>query len=248
MPPPPERRPGDGVCTSIIVPAYNEEANIEGVVKEALKALEELGLSHEVLVGNDGSTDGTRAILDELAAGCPRVRVFHSTTNKGVARTCLALYRQTLGDVVAFFPGDGQVRPGQIANLLKGKDLFDVVVGFRRDRQDPLHRRLNAWLWNGATRLLFGLPVRDVDSVKLFPGDFIRSVPVQSESPFMETEILIRARGSGLRVGNVDVDHLPRTGGRNTGARPTVIVHALGEMMRFWIRQHSGGWRARTPQ
>jgi hypothetical protein len=61
-------------------------------------------------------------------------------------------------------------------------------------------------------------------------------MPVESLSPFMETEILIRARERGLRLGNVEVEHFPRMAGQASGARPQVILKALGEMMRFWVR------------
>ncbi len=221
---------------SVVIPAYNEAATIEAVVQDALETLEEVTPCSEVLVGNDGSTDGTQEILDRLAATHPEVGVIHTYPNRGVARNCLDLYRRARGDLVAFFPGDGQVLPRELRHLLTGRDRFDLVVGYRQRRRDPGHRRLNAWLWNAATRVLFRLPVRDVDSVKLFPGDFVRTVPVESRSPFMETEILIRARQRGLRIGNVVVEHLPRTGGRASGARPRVILTALGEMVHFWAR------------
>jgi hypothetical protein len=162
--------------------------------------------------------------------------VIHTYPNRGVARNCLDLYRRATGDLVAFFPGDGQVRPRELRRLLAGCDRFDLVVGHRRHRRDPWPRRLNAWLWNTATRVLFGLRVHDVDSVKLFPGDLVRTVPVESLSPFMETEILIRARERGLRIGNVEVEHFPRTAGRASGARLGVVLRALREMVRFWVR------------
>jgi glycosyltransferase involved in cell wall biosynthesis len=222
---------------SLVIPAYNEAVNIEGVVREALEVLAGVTPCFEVLVGNDGSTDGTREILDRIAAAHPRVRVIHTYPNRGVAQTCLELYRKATGDFIAFFPGDGQVRPRELHKLLAGLDRFDLVVGHRRHRRDPWHRKVNAWLWNAASRLLFKVHVRDVDSVKLFPGDLLRTVPVESRSPFMETEILIRARERGLRLGNVEVEHLPRVAGRASGARLGVVLQALGEMGRFWIRR-----------
>ncbi len=220
----------------MIIPAYNEAGNIEAVVAEALATLGTVTTRFEVLVGNDGSTDGTHEILDALARIHPSVRVVHTYPNQGVARTCLDLYRRSLGDMVAFFPGDGQVRPRELVRLLEGRVRFDIVIGRRKPRRDPVHRRVAAWAWNVASLVLFRLAVWDVDSVKVLPGDLARSVPVDSRSPFMETEILIRAKARGLRIGNVDVEHFPRTSGRNTGAGPRVIIHALGEMLRFWFR------------
>ncbi len=224
----------------MVIPAYNEADMIGSVVEEALGVLGSVTSRFEVLVGNDGSTDGTREIVGALAAAHPEVLVVHADENRGMARNCLDLYRRAKGDVVALFPGDGQVRPRQLLRLLAGRNRFDLVVGRRRPRRDPFPRRAKAWAWNTGLRALFGLRVWDVDSVKLYPGALVRSVPVTSRTPFMETEILIRARARGLRIGNVDVEHFPRTTGRSDGGRVGLAVAALVEMASFWCR-----WRFR---
>lgn len=241
------RRPSS-TFVSMVIPAYNEAGSIQAVVEEALDVLRAAAPRFEVLVGNDGSTDGTREVLDALVRKHPEVLAIHLYPNGGVARTCLALYRKSRGDVVAFFPGDGQVRPRQILRLLDARSRFDVVIGYRKPRRDPLRRRAAAWAWSAACRVFFRLPVWDVDSVKIFPGELVRSIPIESHSPFMETEILIRARTKGLSIGMVDVEHFPRTTGTNTGGRPRVMLSAVGELLSFWIkrvllqRESASGW------
>ena len=232
----PDERARRSVFVSMVIPAYNEEGSIQAVVREAIEVLGGTVSRFEVLVGNDGSTDGTQEVADALAAAYPQLRVIHVYPNRGVAQMCLDLYRRTQGDIVALFPGDGQVRPIEFLRLLEGQSRFDVVIGRRRPRRDPFQRRVKAWAWNMASRTLFGLRAWDVDSVKLFPGDLVRSVPVTSRTPFMETEILIRARARGLRIGNVDVEHFPRSAGRPSGGRAGVAITSLREMLWFWYR------------
>lgn len=221
---------------SIVVPAFNEAGNIEAVVREALDVLAHHADRFEVIVGDDGSRDGTGDVVERLAAADPRVRLLRKPVNGGVARMCRDLYRASRCDLVAFFPGDGQVPPREIVPMLAARDRFDVVVGWRRDRKDPFHRIVNAAVWNLATRILFGLRVRDIDSVKLWPGEFLRSAEIVSETPFMETELLVRARQAGLRIGNADVGHQPRTYGIASGARLGVIFSSLAELARFRLR------------
>lgn len=219
---------------AIAIPAYNEAGAIGDVIRDSLAVLAEVASEYEVLVGNDGSQDRTGAIADELARAHPQVRVVHHARNQGVARTCWELYRMAQTDWVAFFPGDGQIPPGELRAMLGGLDRMDVVVGHRYPRRDPAHRLVTAWLWNAAGRFLFGLNVRDMDSVKLYPMSLIRSIEIESASPFMETEILIKAARLGLRVGNVNVAHRPRRAGRQTGLRPRVVAGALAELLRYW--------------
>ena len=224
---------------SIVIPAYNEEGTIARIVRESFEVLSEVASEYEVLVGNDGSRDRTREILDHLAREHDHLRVIHQDDNRGVGRTCWTLYQMARTDWVAFFPGDGQVPPCELRKLLDGLQQFDVVVGLRRHRMDSPIRLAAAWLWNRAGQLLFGLKVQDMDSVKLYPTSLIRAITIESATPFLETEILINAVQMGLRVGNVDVTHRPRISGRQSGMRPRVVLGALGDMVRYWWR-HRG--------
>lgn len=227
------------LSVSIVIPAYNEQGTIAEVVSESMEVLSEVASEYEVLVGNDGSRDRTREILDQLDREYDCLRVVHQDHNRGVGRTCWALYQMARTDWVAFFPGDGQVPPRELRRLLDGLQQFDVVVGLRRHRMDPPVRLVAAWLWNRAGQLLFGLNVQDIDSVKLYPTSLIRGATIEAETPFLETEILINAVRMGLRVGNVDVTHRPRISGRQSGMRPGVVLGALCDMLRYWWR-HRG--------
>lgn len=221
---------------SVVIPAYNEEAIIASVVTESLEVLPRICSEYEVIVADDASLDATGKILDELAQKHPRVRVIHNPHNRGTAATLWTLYRAARCEWICSLPADGQVRAADIPRLVGGLDRFDIVVGHRKRRQDPRYRLASAWLWNLAVRALSGVRVRDVDSVKLYPRELFANIEVSTRSAFMETEILLKAKALGYRMGNVEVTHHPRQAGRASGVSVPIILHAGRDLIGFWLR------------
>ena len=222
---------------SYFFPAHNEEANLAGLVEEALETLPGLADTFEIIAVDDGSRDRTRAIADELAAAHPHlVRVVHHPTNLGYG----AALRSGLGaaryELVAFTDGDRQFRVadlGRLTERLAGADQPDVVVGFRIKRADPVVRTIYARLYRLANRIFFGLRVTDVDcACKLFRRDALASLRVESGGAFFSAELLIKLRAAGRSVVEVGVPHYPRTAGSPTGAKPSVVLRAIKD---FWL-------------
>jgi glycosyltransferase involved in cell wall biosynthesis len=222
---------------SYFFPAHNEEANLAGLVEEALATLPDLAATFEIIAVNDGSRDRTAAIADELAASHPDVvRAVHHPTNLGYGaalRTGLAAARYEL---VAFTDGDRQFQVadlGRLTERLAGADRPDVVVGFRIKRADPLIRTIYARLYRLANRIFFGLTVTDVDcACKLFRREALEGLTVESGGAFFSAELLIKLQAAGRSVAEVGVPHYPRTAGSPTGARPSVVWRAVKD---FWF-------------
>jgi glycosyltransferase involved in cell wall biosynthesis len=221
---------------SIVIPAYNEQGNIEEVVSQALSVLNAVAKDYEVLVVNDGSTDDTGKILDRLAQNTAQLRVIHHLKNKGVGEALKTLYANARGDYIFTLPGDGQVKAQELPKFLPFTDRLDIIVGNRQNRVDPLYRLINARLYNLALRLLFGLRVHDVDSVKLYKGEIFDNIQIESSGALGEAEILVKAKDKGYRIGEIDIEHYPRTAGKQTGAKLSVIVRAMWELLVFWTR------------
>lgn len=215
---------------SIVIPAYNESANLPSVIAEAV-ALDPA----EILVCDDASTDNTPSVLASLAARHPSLRILRNPQNLGVALTLARLYREARGPLVFFAPGDGQVGAAQVARLLPLLDRADVVVGVRRHRRDPQLRRINARVYNLAVRILLGLNVQDVDSVTLFRKEVLDAVQCRSRGIVRCAELLVRARRLGYRVAEAEVEHRPRVAGRQTGAGVGFIATAAVELARLAI-------------
>lgn len=225
---------------SFFFPAYNEEQNVENVVREALDTLPRFADDLEVVVIDDGSTDRTGEIADRLAAADPRVRVVHHRPNRGyggAVRSGLARARKAY---VFYTDGDLQFRIEDLGRLVARIDVADVVVGYREKRADPPRRLFIAWVYNTLIRVLFAAPFRDVDcAFKLFRRSVFDRVPlerVRSNGAFFSPEHLLVLRAAGMRMEQVGVRHFPRTAGQEKGATPLVIARAMRDLLRLRLR------------
>jgi glycosyltransferase involved in cell wall biosynthesis len=234
---------------SYFFPAHNEEANLAGLVEEALATLPSIAETFEIIAVNDGSRDRTAAIADELAAAHPDVvRAVHHPTNLGYG----AALRSGLGaaryELVAFTDGDRQFQVadlGRLTERLGAADHPDVVVGFRIKRADPPIRTIYARLYRLANRIFFGLTVTDVDcACKLFRREALEGLRVESGGAFFSAELLIKLRAAGRSVAEVGVPHYPRTAGSPTGAKPSVVFRAVKDFWLLRLRMWSNRGRA----
>jgi glycosyltransferase involved in cell wall biosynthesis len=223
-------------AVSLFFPMFNEEGNIGQVVRSALDALDALArasVDGEVIVVNDGSRDDTGAIADRLAAADRRVRVVHHPQNRGYGAALRSGFEAARHPLVVLADGDNQFDLGELPILLGAIDGFDVVSGYRITRRDPAIRRLNAFMYNRLARVLFDIPVRDVNcGFKLYRRSLLdRLLPqLQSTGALINVEMLARARKLGARVAEVGVHHYPRKTGSPTGGNPAVIVRAFREL------------------
>jgi len=229
---------------SFFFPALNEEKNVAPIVEEALAVLPRFADDIEVTVVDDGSTDRTGAIADELATKDPRVRVIHHGTRRGYGGAVRSGLRAAAKDWIFFTDGDRQFALEDLGLLIEASDGVDVVVGFRKKRADPARRLFVAWVYNRLIRLLFGGGWRDVDcAFKLFRREVFERVPlerVHSEGAFFSPELLITMRRAGVRVRQIGVRHFPRTAHEPKGASPKVILRAIRDLgrlrIRLWLR------------
>ncbi len=227
---------------SYFFPAHNEEANLRGLVEEALGALPSIADVFEIVIVDDGSRDATPRIADELAAADPRVRVVHHPVNRGYGSALRSGFGSARHDLLAFTDGDRQFKVidlGRLTARYQEGDV-DVVAGYRIKRADPLVRTLYAAAYRLANRIFFGLRVTDIDcACKLFRRDSLDGITVESGGAFFSAELLIKLKASGRRIAEVGVPHYPRTAGSATGARPQVVFRAIRDFwllrLRLWV-------------
>jgi glycosyltransferase involved in cell wall biosynthesis len=225
---------------SFFFPALNEEDNVAPIVEEALSVLPRFADDLEITVVDDGSSDRTGAIADELARRDPRVRVIHHGTRRGYGGAVRSGLVAATKRWVFFTDGDRQFALEDLALLIAESNGADAVVGFRKKRADPARRLFVAWVYNGLIRLLFGGGWRDVDcAFKLFRREVFVRVPlerVRSNGAFFSPELLITLRRAGVRVRQVGVRHFPRTAHEPKGASPRVIIRAIRDLLRLRAR------------
>ena len=222
---------------SLVLPAYNEEANIGAVVREALATLPKFSDDFEIIVVDDGSRDRTAQVVAELAKNAPGVRLQRHARNRGYGAALATGFRATRGDFVMFMDADRQFDIRDLRLLTPFAAEYDIVAGFRMERSDPFHRRVFAEVFNVSIRALFGVHLRDIDcAFKLFRGDLLRGMELSAPGALINTEIQAKARRQGARLEQVGVHHYPRVAGEATGGSPRVILRAMRETLALWWR------------
>jgi glycosyltransferase involved in cell wall biosynthesis len=225
---------------SFFFPALNEEDNVAPIVEEALAVLPRFADDLEITVVDDGSSDRTGAIADELSRKDPRVRVIHHGTRRGYGGAVRSGLVAATKPWIFFTDGDRQFALEDLALLIAASDGADAVVGYRKKRADPPRRLFVAWVYNRLIRFLFGGGWRDVDcAFKLFRREVFERVPlerVRSNGAFFSPELLITLRRAGVRVRQVAVRHFPRTAHEPKGASPRVILRAIRDLLRLRAR------------
>src|SRR3989338_5619607 len=138
-------------------------------------------------------------------------------------------------NLVFLTDGDNQFRLAEIDKLFSKIDSCDVVVGYRIRRQDRAHRRLNGFLWTQLNRILFGLPVRDVDcAFKLFRRKAIEGLELKSDHLLIHSEILARLKKKGCKIEEIGVNHYPRTAGKSTATGIIRILMTFKELFGLY--------------
>ena len=219
---------------SAVMPAYNEEANLEESVGRMAKALQTFARGFEIIVVDDGSQDGTARVLDRLKDAHPNLRVIRHPVNRGYGAALRSGFAAARFSWVFLMDADNQFDPMEVERLLAEAAEADIVAGYRKHRRDPLPRRLNAWAFFTLVRLLFGRLVRDVNcAFRLTRKDLLARMVLHSEGALINTEILVLARQLHARVVEVPVHHYPRTAGKQTGANLGVVIRAFRELLAF---------------
>ncbi len=221
---------------SVFFPCHNECDNIRPLLDSATDVLKGIGLDYELIIVDDGSTDGTGAIADELADKSDRVSVVHHPVNRGYGGALQSGFKAATRELVFYTDGDGQFDISELSGLLPLIDDYDIVTCYRLFRSDKLIRKLNAWAWGKLVCFVFNLKLRDIDcAFKLYKREIFDNIRLSSEGALIDAEILARAKRAGYSMVQKGVKHLPRIAGQSSGGNIKVILRAFVEL--FKLRQ-----------
>ena len=228
----PHRAPGPLSGLTVVLPSFNEAANVADAIRAATAAAERCASSHQIVVVDDGSTDATATIAAAAAARDARVHLVVHARNQGYGDAVRSGIAAATQPWVLLTDADLQFDLDELEGFLPLADGADVVMGWRIARRDPLNRRVNAAAWNWLVRRTFGIPVRDVDcAFKLVRTDLVKGLNLQSTGAMISTELLVRSLRRGARLEQRGVNHLPRVAGDPSGASPRVVARAFRELL-----------------
>jgi glycosyltransferase involved in cell wall biosynthesis len=224
------------VSVSVLVPARNEAANVPELVEHVDRAFGKLGLDAEcaeLLLVNDGSTDGTRAVAEGLRAQYPFLRVVNHRRNLGLTAALSTGFRLVRGEFVLFLPADLESDPETDIPLLLGKlnEGCDVVAGWRQGRKEG--KVFASGIYNSVSRWLFGLTVHDMNWIKGFRREVIEDLPPLRSD--WHRFLLHIAAHDGYRIGEVPTEWHKRRAGRSHYGLGRIPISLLDVLVVWFL-------------
>ncbi|OPY25444.1 MAG: Glycosyltransferase AglD [Methanocella sp. PtaU1.Bin125] len=196
---------------SIVIPVFNEEENVGPLYEELSAVLRATGLDYEIVFVDDGSSDATYDRICEIVD--EHIRIFRFRRHRGKADALALGFDGARGDVIITMDGDQQDDPAEIPRFIEALARYDVVSGWKQNRQDALGKRLSSRVFNWLTRQLTGVHIHDFNcGFKAYRQEVVKSIGIYGE---LHRYIPAIASWEGYSVGEIGVRHRPRTRGRS---------------------------------
>jgi glycosyltransferase involved in cell wall biosynthesis len=220
---------------SVLVPANDEAENLPELVRQMREALLPLPYSAEVIVVNDGSTDGSAAVLRDLAGQYPFLRVVTHRSRRGIADALKSGAEAARGRIMVFYPADLQYRPADLPVLVDPirRGEADIVTGTKQGRYE---KRFVSWVYNTLCRWLFGVRVTDLNSVKAYRREVMDAIPTR---PDWHRFMVVIAAAQGFHLVDRPVPLYPRQAGRSKFGITRIPVGVL-DLLSVWFQLRFG--------
>jgi glycosyltransferase involved in cell wall biosynthesis len=201
---------------SVIIMAYNEGASVAGTVKEIADTLAELEAPCEIVIVDDGSTDGTCEVARSLADALHNVRLVRHPANRGLGGVYRTGFAEARGRYVTFFPADGQFPATIIKQFLPLMEEHDMVLGYLPKRNSPLVGKVLSWVERLIYRFLFG-PMPRFQGILMFRRSILDETPLRSDGRGWAVlmELILRVSRAGRRMLSVPTEMRPRLHGES---------------------------------
>lgn len=222
---------------SVFLPVYNDQATIAGLVQDALCVLPSLTDDYEVILIDDGSTDGSGALADELARSSAYVTVVHHGRNRGYGAVLRSGFQHATRDLIFYTDGDGQYDVRELALLIPlMTEGVDVVNGYKEKREDNYYRKASGAVYNRLAHSLFRLPIRDVDcDFRLIRRSAMDRILLVKSSGAACVELVRKLSVTGCVFREVPVHHYPRLHGKSQFFTPRRVARTIFDVCTIWI-------------
>lgn len=228
---------------SIFIPAYNEVLNLAEAIRDILGAAEAVLDDYEVLLVDDGSTDGTRELADRLAHEYPKLRVIHQPQNLGIAAAYVRALDEAKLDYFSFLPADREVNAESIKVIFLAVGSADIVVPYHANPwARPRHRRILTWGYRSLVNWAFALNLRYHQGPCIYPTALARVLPKTMGGFHFPTEMLVHAVRGGNSYVEVGLIHQEREHGTSKAVSIGNVVKALATVGRLWWRIRAQGY------
>ncbi len=194
---------------SLVIPLYNEDGSLKKLWLEIKTEMAKLSDSWEAIFINDGSTDKSLLVLQDLANLNPEVKIINFKHNRGKADALQAGFSQAAGGIVITLDADLQDDPKEFPNLInKLNEGYDLVSGYKKNRHDPIHKTIPSFFFNALIRKMSGVKMKDINSgLKAYRAEVVKSIGVYGE---LYRFIPVLAVNKGFKIAEIPVHHRPR--------------------------------------
>ncbi len=246
---------------SLICWAYNEEKLIQNYLFRVVELLEQNVVDYEIVVIDDGSRDKTNEIVREVAKTNPRIKLFTNETNRNVGYSCMRAIKEASKEYLFWQTIDWSYDIRMLRTFLELLNDYDVVAGVRHTpaqqkgmvsstlasffmlfghhltkRSDNLPKAIVSVCNYIIIRILYRLPMSDYQNVVFYRTSFVHSIIVESDSSFVNPEILLKSYWKGARIMEVPISFLPRTQGEAKGTKLSSIYKSIKDVFGFWMK------------
>jgi dolichol-phosphate mannosyltransferase len=215
---------------SFIIFSYNEEKNIAGVIASVVSIAQTLSESYEIIVVDDGSTDGTVEVIMEFNG----VKKIIHQTNKGIGMALLSGYRESKMEYVCAIPGDGQFDAGELL-IIKPFDNKTFYSFYRPQTNYSFYRKLLNSFNRIFNHIVLGISIRDVNWIKVYKKEQLDSIGIELSSSILESEICAKLIKSGCKVIELPSTYHNRKFGDSKGGSWKTLSKAIKEMFKLYI-------------
>ena len=221
---------------TVVVMAYNEAATLESVVKEIDQEAHKSVDEYEIIIVDDGSTDGTEKIADRLAAEMPFVRVLHHEKNRGIGGVLRTGYYGARKDLIAIFPADGQCPAANIGEFVANMKGRDIVLAYIPKRNNPLAAILLSNMERMLFNILFG-PMPRFQGIYMFRRSLLERLPLTSRGRgwIIQMELIVRAQKAGCQIASIPVENRDRTSGKSKVTNLRSVLANIRQVIALFI-------------
>lgn len=223
---------------SLVIPMFNEEANIDHAIAYAVEALSQHSSDYEIIIVDDASTDQSPELVRRATAGNPRIRLIRHDFNQKLGASLRTGFAEAKNDLILYMDADLPFDPDVLGRAIRAMNVTraDVISGYRFDRTtEGLKRTLYTVGYNWLIRVLFRIYIRDVNfSFKLMRREVLKAIDLQSEGSLIDAELIVKARNHGYIIQQIGLDYFPRVLGTSHLSSPAVILKIFGELVTLY--------------
>ncbi len=219
--------------------ALNEEELVEEFVYESIEHLKKVSTDYEIILVDDGSTDKTWSIMQQLDKKIPELTIIKHPKNMRPGHSMRSCLQKTTKEIVFWNTVDSFFDSSKLGEWLEALEDCDMVQGIRSDlAANTPYRKLTHLVNYWMIRILYAINLREFQNVKFCYADFLRRVKLESGSTFTNPECAIKAYWSGLTIKEKSMEFLHRKAGKAKGANPIGILESFRDILYFWVKWH----------